>query len=216
MGLRVDALSCSRGGRLVLRDIAFAVPDGEVAILRGPNGAGKSTLLRALAGLIPHGGSVEVDGTLPGRDARSELMTYAGHLDAVKPQLTVAENLRFWADIVGGGAPDAALAAFGLDRIADRPAHLLSAGQRRRLGLARLLLVPRRVWLLDEPTVALDADAMLALLRAVRSHTEAGGVVVVATHGPIGVPADVRIELSAEAAVAAETASDPFLAGAWA
>jgi heme exporter protein A len=214
MGLRVDALSCERGGRLVLRDITFAVPDGEVAILRGPNGAGKSTLLRALVGLLPHGGRVEIDGRAPDRDALSELVAYNGHLDAVKPQLTVAENLRFWARVLGGD-PDPALAAFGLARIADRPAHLLSAGQRRRLGLARLLLAPRRVWLLDEPTTALDADAMLALLRAVRDHTSAGGVAVVATHGPIGVPAEIRIELSAEAAQASETASDPFLAGAW-
>lgn len=214
MGLRVDALSCARGGRLVLRDVGFAVPDGEVAILRGPNGAGKSTLLRALAGLVPHAGRVEIDGQTRDRDARSELIAYAGHLDAVKPQLTVAENLAFWGDVLGG-APAPALAAFGLERIADRPAHLLSAGQRRRLGLSRLLLAPRRVWLLDEPTVALDSDALIALLRAVRAHAAAGGVTVVATHGPIGVPADVRIELSAEAALAAEIGSDPFLAGAW-
>ncbi|MFT3972752.1 MAG: heme ABC exporter ATP-binding protein CcmA [Amaricoccus sp.] len=214
MGLRVDALSCARGGRIVLRDVGFTVPDGEVAILRGPNGAGKSTLLRALAGLVPHGGRVEVDGRSPDRDTRSELFAYAGHLDAVKPQLTVLENLRFWATVLGG-APGPALDAFGLTRIADRPAHLLSAGQRRRLGLARLLLAPRRVWLLDEPTVALDADAMLALLHAVRGHTARGGVAVIATHGPIGVPVDIRIELSAEAAQAAGAASDPFLAGAW-
>lgn len=215
MGLRVEALSCARGGRLVLRDLAFAVPDGEVAILRGPNGAGKSTLLRALAGLLPHTGRVEIDGRPADRDSRSELVAYAGHLDAVKPQLTVAENLRFWARVLGGD-PGCGLAAFALDRIADRPASLLSAGQRRRLGLARLLLAPRRVWLLDEPTVALDADAMLALLHAVRDHAAEGGSAVIATHGPIGVPADIRVELSAEAAQATGTASDPFLAGAWA
>lgn len=214
MGLRVDALSCARGGRLVLRDIGFAVPGGEVAILRGPNGAGKSTLLRALAGLAPHAGRVEIDGRVPDRDARSELMAYSGHLDAVKPQLTVAENLRFWADVLGGTS-GRALAAFGLERIADRPAHLLSAGQRRRLGLSRLLLAPRRVWLLDEPTVALDSDALQALFHAVRDHAAAGGVTVVATHGPIGVAAGVEIALSAEAAHAAEESSDPFLAGAW-
>lgn len=214
MGLRVDALSCARGGRLVLRDVAFAVPDGEVAILRGPNGAGKSTLLRALAGLLPHAGLMEIDGRAADREARAELVAYAGHLDAVKPQLTVAENLAFWARVLGGAARPA-LAAFGLERIADRPASLLSAGQRRRLGLARLLLAQRRVWLLDEPTVALDADAMVALLHAVRDHVAAGGVAVIATHGPIGVPADIRIELSAEAAHAIEAASDPFLAGAW-
>lgn len=215
MGFRVEGLSCARGGRLVLRDLAFAVPDGEVAILRGPNGAGKSTLLRALAGLVPHSGVLEIDGRRPDRDARSELVAYAGHLDPVKPQLTVAENLGFWARVLGGD-PAPALAAFGLARIADRPAHLLSAGQRRRLGLARLLLAPRRVWLLDEPTVALDAEAMLALLHAVRDHAAAGGIAIIATHGPIGVPADVRIELSAEAAHAAELASDPFFSGAWA
>lgn len=215
MGLRVDALSCARGGRLVLRDVGFSVPDGEVAILRGPNGAGKSTLLRALAGLVPHGGRVEIDGARADRDARSELVAFAGHLDAVKPQFTVGENIAFWAQVLGGD-PAAALAGFGIERLADRPAHLLSAGQRRRLGLARLLLAPRRVWLLDEPTVALDADAMLALLHAVRAHAATGGVAVIATHGPIGVPANVRVELSAEATQATEAASDPFLAGAWA
>lgn len=214
MGLRVDALSCTRGGRLVLRDVSFAVRDGEVAMLRGPNGAGKSTLLRALAGLLPHTGRVEIDGHPADIDRRAELVAYAGHLDAVKPQLTVAENVRFWARILGG-SPAAALAAFDLAGLSERPAHLLSAGQRRRLGLARLLLAPRRVWLLDEPTVALDADAVAALVNAVRDHTAAGAAAVIATHGPIGLPPDVRIELSAETAVAAQTAGDPFLAGAW-
>lgn len=198
----------------MLRDVSFAVTDGAVAILRGPNGAGKSTLLRALAGLIPHTGSIEIDALPADADRHAELTAYAGHLDAVKPQLSVSENIDFWARVLGGD-PAAALAAFDLAGIADRPAHLLSAGQRRRLGLARLLLASRRVWLLDEPTVALDADSTHALLRAVGTHTSHGGCAVIATHGPIGLPSDVTIELSAESAGEMETDSDPFLAGAW-
>lgn len=214
MGLSVSGISCVRGGRLVLSGLGFALADGEVALLRGPNGSGKSTLLRALAGLVPHRGQIAIDGRAVDGDARAELIGYAGHLDALKPQLTVAENIRFWADVFGGD-PRVALAGFGLAAIAARPAHLLSAGQKRRLGLARLLLAPRRVWLLDEPTVALDAAALVELLHAVRDHAAAGGVAVIATHGPIGIAPALRLELTAEAAGRLEAESDPFLAGAW-
>ena len=157
---------------------------------------------------------MELDGRALGRDARADAVAYAGHLDAIKPQLTVAENLRFWAGLFGGDAA-AALAAFDLGPIADRPAHLCSAGQKRRLGLARLLVAPRRLWLLDEPTVALDADATARLLAAVRAHTAAGGLAVVATHVAARPRARPRAHPRAPAGDAG-SAADPFLAGAWA
>ncbi len=215
MGLTVTDLSCNRGGRLVLHDLGFSLADGETLILRGPNGAGKSTLLRALAGLLPARGRVEIDGRPADRDARAEQVAYAGHLDAIKPQLTVAENLGFWAALLGGDAA-AGLAAFDLAAIADRPAHLCSAGQKRRLGLARLLLARRRLWLLDEPTVALDAAAVARLLQAVRGHCAAGGLAVIATHGPLDLGPASELALSPEAAARAGAAADPFLAGPWA
>jgi heme exporter protein A len=213
MGLSVSDLSCSRGGRPVLRGIGFALEDGETLLLRGPNGAGKSTLLRALAGLLPASGRIELDGSHD-PDARAERLAFAGHLDAVKGQLTVAENLAFWAALAGGSAA-AALAAFDLAPLADRPAHLCSAGQRRRLGLARLLLAPRRLWLLDEPTVALDAAAEARLLGAIRAHAAAGGLTVVATHAALDL-GDARTLTLAPEAAAARAAADPFLAGTWA
>ena len=213
MGLSVSDLSCSRGGRPVLRGIGFVLGDGETLILRGPNGAGKSTLLRALAGLLPANGRIELDGSTD-PDARAELLAFAGHLDAVKLQLTVAENLAFWAAL-GGGSAAAALDALGLAPLADRPAHLCSAGQRRRLGLARLLLAPRRLWLLDEPTVALDAAAEARLLAAIRAHVAAGGLTVVATHATLDLGAARTLTLAPEA-TGARAAADPFLAGSWA
>ena len=214
MGLVVSDLSCTRGGRLVLQGLGLALDDGETLILRGPNGAGKSTLLRALAGLLPATGRVELDGQPLDRDARAEAVGYAGHLDAVKPQLGVGENLAFWAGLFGGD-PGPALVAFGLAEIADRPAHLLSAGQKRRLGLARLMLAPRRLWLLDEPTVSLDAAATASLLAAVRAHAAAGGLAVIATHAPLDLDPSRELVLAPQSA-SSRRGADPFLAGAWA
>ena len=214
MGLSVSALSCTRGGRRVLHRIGLALADGETLLLRGPNGAGKSTLLRALAGLLPASGRIDLDGRPAGRDALAEAVGYAGHLDAIKPQLTVAENLRFWAGVLGGD-PAAALAGFDLAGLADRPAHLLSAGQKRRLGLARLLLAPRRLWLLDEPTVALDAAAEARLLALLAARAAAGGLAIIATHAPFPLPGARTLTLSPEAVAAAGRAADPFLAGSW-
>ncbi len=212
MGLSVTDLSCTRGGRLVLDDVGFTLADGETLVLRGPNGAGKSTLLRALAGLLPATGRIELDGRPADRDTRSEALAYAGHLDAIKPQLTVAENLAFWAALFGGD-PTSALAAFDLAPIADRPAHLCSAGQKRRLGLARLLVVPRRIWLLDEPTVSLDTEATARLIAALHAHADGGGLAVIATHAPLEVAPARDLTLAPETRRA--HAADPFLAGRW-
>jgi heme exporter protein A len=212
MALAVTDLACTRGGRRVLDRVALTLGDGAVLALRGPNGAGKSTLLRALAGLVAATGRIELDGRPLDADHRAEAVAYAGHLDAVRPQFSVAEHLAFWAALAGG-EPSAGLAAFGLAAIAERPAALLSAGQRRRLALSRLALAPRRLWLLDEPAAALDADGEARLDALLRAHAATGGLAVVAAHGPLpAATAELRL-----APAAASASADPFLAaGAWA
>jgi heme exporter protein A len=188
--LTVSGLGCVRGQRGVFRDVAFTLSAGEALALTGPNGAGKSSLLRLIAGLLPAAsGRIELEGgaedqTLP------EQAHYQGHLDALKPSLTVAENLAFWIHYLGSATPpDAALAALGIGGLADLPAGYLSAGQRRRLSLARLVAVPRPIWLLDEPTSALDAAAQVRLAELMRRHLAGGGMIVAATHGPLGIDA---------------------------
>ena len=216
MGLIVSDLSCVRGGRRVLAGVGFALVAGETLILRGPNGAGKSTLLRALAGLLPASGTIALDGRPLDADGLAEAVTYVGHLDAVKPQLTVRENLRFWAGLAGGTV-EAAVAGFDLAALADQPARLCSAGQKRRLALARLLVAPRRVWLLDEPTVSLDAAAGGRFLAAVRDHATCGGLAVIATHVALDLDRCRTLDLAPRrAADPSAEADDPFLAGSWA
>src|SRR5690349_15726596 len=160
MRLEGHALACSRGGRQVFSGLEFGVSSGEALLVTGRNGAGKSSLLRMLAGLVRVGGG---DLNLAGGDPEKTLPEqahYLGHLDALKPPLTVMENLDFWTCYLGGeGAPRAALATVGLGALTDLPAAYLSAGQRRRLSLARLLSVMRPIWLLDEPVSALDREA---------------------------------------------------------
>jgi heme exporter protein A len=216
MSLTVSALSCSRSGRPVLNDLSFELADGEARALRGPNGAGKSTLLRVIAGLIPPAaGRIALDGAPFDADTASEAVAYAGHLDAIKPQLTVAENLDFWAGLFGGEVA-AAMAAFDLSAIADRPAHACSAGQKRRLGLARLMLARRRLWLLDEPTVSLDAAATARFCAVVRAHCAAGGMALIATHVELDLATGAPLVLEPLSAGAPSVAADPFLAGNWA
>ena len=199
MRLEARQLACNRGGRQVFRDLSFALGSGEAMAVTGPNGAGKSSLLRVVAGLLhPEAGHLE----LSGGDAElslGEQAHYVGHQDAVKPALTVGENLRFWTDLLGSPASKEALAGLGLDRLSDLPAAYLSAGQRRRLCLARLIAVERPIWLLDEPTSSLDAGAQVLLAELVRSHLARGGLVLVATHGSIGVEAAKELELGAAA-----------------
>jgi len=196
MKLIVDKLSVLRGGRAILAGLSFAVEAGQCLLLIGPNGAGKTTLVRTLAGLIPPAaGSLRLQGGEP--DATlGELSHYVGHLNAVKWNLTVAENAGFWAGFLGGGRQiAAALSAFGLSGLADIPAGYLSAGQKRRLALARLLLAPRPIWLLDEPAVSLDRDAQAALGVAVAAQLGAGGLVIAATHQPLGWPNEHELPL---------------------
>jgi heme exporter protein A len=194
--LEAENLACRRGERLVFTGVTFRVPRGGALLLLGPNGSGKSSLLRVLAGLTPiEAGRLLWDGA-PVRDdpaAHRARIRFIGHQDAVKPALTVAENLAFWAGLQDGGttAVDAALARMGLDRLADWPSRFLSAGQRRRLALARLLVKPAPIWLLDEPTTGLDRDSVAGFEAALAAHREAGGLVIASTHVPLGLT-DVR------------------------
>ena len=184
-----SGLSCIRGFRSVFTGINFELLSGQALALIGPNGAGKSSLLRLIAGLLqPAAGRIALEGGAAERTL-AEQAHYLGHLDAFKPALTVAENLDFWARYLGDAAPVTrpALASVGLDGLADLPAGYLSAGQRRRLSLARLIAVPRPVWLLDEPSAALDSAGQDVLAGLMRGHLEAGGVVLAATHGPLGI-----------------------------
>lgn len=220
MDLQIDSLSCRRAGRQVLHRIDFTLPAGSAAALRGPNGAGKSTLLRALAGLLPiSGGDVRLHGQslVQDRGSFQEQIAYAGHLDAVKPALGVLENLKAWALLNGQGAAraEAALERFGLTPIASRPAVECSAGQRRRLGLARLLVADRALWLMDEPTVSLDKDAKGLIADLVREHVAAGGMALIATHEDLGLGSVPALEIQPASAADRAADTDPFLAGAW-
>jgi heme exporter protein A len=188
MRLSGSDLTCQRGGREVFAGVSFSVASGEALTIVGRNGAGKSSLLRMVVGLvrIAHG-RIALDGGDPELNV-AEQAHYLGHQDALKPSLSVAENLRFWSGFLGTGAADIAepLAAVGLDTLADLPAAYLSAGQRRRLSIARILAVKRPIWLLDEPTSALDAAAQEHLAEFMRAHIAGGGLILAATHGALG------------------------------
>lgn len=217
MDLEAEAITVDRGGRLALSAPAFTVRAGEAARLTGPNGAGKSTLLRALAGLLPiRSGDARLGGIRlrEDREAFAQSVAYAGHRDAVKPALTVRENLDAWAALHRRDGVDAALARFAIDHIADAPAAFCSAGQQRRLGLARLLVTGRPVWLLDEPTVSLDAASAAAFAEIVAGHCAAGGLAIAATHIDIGLPDGPEIAVAPPPRSQSD-ASDPFLAGDW-
>jgi heme exporter protein A len=187
MRLEASDLVCVRGGREVFAGLDFSVAGGEALLVTGRNGAGKSSLLRMIAGLVHiAGGRLMLTGGDPERTT-AEQAHYLGHQDALKPSLTVAENLGFWARYLGGGPPpQAALVTVGLAGLADLPAAYLSAGQRRRLSIARLIAVKRPIWLLDEPTSALDRAAQEGLSELMYGHLAGGGLIVAAAHGPIG------------------------------
>ena len=194
--LLATELACVRGGRRVFAGLSFALGAGEALLVGGPNGAGKSSLLRAVAGLVRiEAGRLDLENG-DGDATLGEQAHYLGHQDALKPSLTVAENLDFWARYLDGGAAiAAALDAVGLGSIASLPAAYLSAGQRRRLSIARLIAVERPLWLLDEPTSALDAAAQTMLAGLMRSHLAAGGMILAATHGPIGLDGAKELRL---------------------
>lgn len=183
MTLIVRDLSIARGGVPVLEGLNFSLEPGRVLVVRGPNGIGKTTLLRTLAGLQP-----PVRGQIEGAE---DTVAYAGHSDGLKPTLSVTENLTFWASVFGAGSIAPALAAYELTELQARHAGNLSAGQKRRLGLARLLVTGRPVWVLDEPTVSLDVSAVGMFADAVRAHVAQGGSALIATHIDLKLEADL-------------------------
>lgn len=188
MTINATNICCTRGARQVLQDVSFSLSAKDCLILRGPNGVGKSTLLRVLAGLgQPASGTLELD---------HDDVAYSGHLDAVKFQLTVAENLSFWAGVYGTDTAAAVIDRFGLNQLADRPAANLSAGQKRRLGLARLTLSNRKIWLMDEPTTSLDAEHTQLIARSISEHCGQGGIAVLSTHLDLDIPTAKTLDLT--------------------
>ena len=206
-GLAAENLACERGGRTVFTGVGFMVPPGGALVLRGPNGSGKSSLLRLLAGLLaPAAGSITWNGAPADEDieALHARLRYVGHLDAVKPALTVAENLAFWARLHGGeGDVAESLESLAIGHLAAVPARLLSAGQRRRLALARIVAAPAPLWLLDEPTVTLDEQSVAIVEALIAAHRGGGGLVVVATHAGLELPGVVVLDLGAAEGVSA-------------
>lgn len=205
MALTVEGLACIRGERQLFTDLQFRLAAGEALLLHGPNGSGKSSLLRLLAGfLAPASGKLLWDGqaVTDDTDAHRARLLYLGHLDAVKPQLTAIENLAFFAQLMTGATSAAAddqakqaLDAAGLTRQRSLPARYLSAGQKHRLALARLLLSPAKLWLLDEPTNALDSNAVNWLGAVLQAHRDRGGLVILASHVTVPLPGARQLTL---------------------
>ena len=201
--LEARDLACIRWERPVFRDVSFSLQPGGALVLRGPNGSGKSSLLRILAGFLkPVGGRVAWNGEdmHEAADAHRARTHYVGHLEAVKPTLTVAEHLAFWARAKGfGRAAENILGALDLEELADVPGRFLSAGQKRRLSLTRLLASPAELWLLDEPSITLDSDSATRLEAMLAGHRARGGMTIVATHTDIALPDAETIDMARHA-----------------
>lgn len=207
--LHADNLTIERGVRTIISGLSFSAEAGKALLVVGPNGAGKTTLIRTIAGFIaPSAGTIALKGDGQTRDITdddvAEHCHYVGHLSGIKASLTAAENLAFWATYLDGGGRtieervDTALSRFSLAALADYPAGLLSAGQKRRLGLARLCVAERPLWLLDEPTVSLDTASAELLARLIGEHLVNGGLVIAATHLPLGIEEPRYLRLGAQ------------------
>ena len=204
--LELNDVAVARGGITVLEGVSFQLAAGNALILRGENGIGKTTLLRAIAGLQP-----TVNGTIK---APEESIAFASHADGIKAQLTVRENLEFWAEVYGNASSDvdAAIQAMNLTELTDRPAAQMSAGQKRRLGLGRLLVIARPIWVLDEPTVSLDRASVALFADIVRAHLAGGGAALIATHIDLGIEAETLdlTPFKAKADVTADTSDGDY------
>jgi heme exporter protein A len=202
MGFSVTDLACRRGELTVLSGLSFEIAPGEALILKGPNGAGKTTLLRCMAGLTP-----PVAGSL---GFECDDVSYAAHADGLKAQLSVEENLQFWATVYGAGSIAPAVTGFDLDTLLGRRVQDLSAGQKRRLSLSRLSLTGRGLWALDEPTVSLDVENVARFGQAVAQHLKTGGSAIIATHIDLGLPGARELDIAPYRATIAQS-RDPFL-----
>jgi len=185
--LHVSNLSVARGGMTLLSGVDFALNAGQILVLRGANGLGKTSLLRCIAGL-----QNPVDGQI----TAPETVAYSGHADGLKGQMTVLENLAFWSSIYHGPSPEVALDAYDLHALADRPAANLSAGQKRRLGLARMQVSGCALWVMDEPTVSLDADNVALFRAALDRHVQSGGAAVITTHIDLAIASAKLLDLT--------------------
>lgn len=202
MEFTVTDLACRRGELTVLSHIGFALSTGQALVLRGPNGSGKTTLLRCLAGLTPPvAGRLSFD---------PDQVAYAGHADALKTQMSVAETLAFWSKVFGARDFEPAIEHFLLTPLLTRRINTLSAGQKRRVSLARLMLSGRPLWALDEPTVSLDTDAVAQFAAAVEAHLAGGGAAIIATHIDLGLRDAQTLDLTPYRAQT-QPVDDPFL-----
>lgn len=185
--LHVSNLSVARGGMTLLSGVDFSLTSGQILVLRGANGLGKTSLLRCIAGL---------QNPVEGQITAPETVAYSGHADGLKGQMTVLENLAFWSSIYHGPSPEVALDAYDLHALADRPAANLSAGQKRRLGLARMQVSGCALWVMDEPTVSLDADNVALFRAALDRHVQSGGAAVITTHIDLAIASARLLDLT--------------------